>query len=45
MAFYVTMSAFIAANLVVIGFELRRTQARAGQAVSLATVRRGTGRP
>lgn len=29
MAFYLTMSAFIAANLAVIGFELRRAQTRA----------------
>lgn len=44
MAFYVTMSAFIAANLVVIGYELRRGQARVGRAVAFATTRRDAAR-
>lgn len=39
MAFYVTMSAFIAANLALIGFEMRRGPSRAGQ-LSLAPVNR-----
>lgn len=39
MAFYLTMSAFIAANLLVIGFELRMGPQRQGRALALAPAR------
>jgi len=44
MAFYVTMSAFIAANLTVIGYELRNGQARADRAPAFAPIARRTSR-
>ncbi|MFG6282607.1 hypothetical protein [Sphingomonas sp. S6] len=40
MAFYVTMSAFIAANLALIGFEMRRGQSRASRELALVPVNR-----
>ena len=44
MAFYVTMSAFIAANLALIGFEMRRGPSRAGQLSLVPVNRRSTHR-
>lgn len=42
MAFYVTMSAFIAANLGVIAFEMRKGRENAGRALVLAGVSRAS---
>lgn len=44
MAFYVTMSAFIAANLALIGFEARRSRARTDRAPAFAPVNRRSSR-